>query len=114
MGSRCANAAKRIKVLLGVKTHGDLRNTVLDSGPHFPYRFDAAFAKLLWLLVQVSEKACALFCFGQVGMIECIPPLINTIRMIYCVSNYYNTTERMTSLFVKVDESIDTFIFILP
>ena len=35
-------------------------------------------------------------------MLEGIPGLINAIRMIYSISRYYNTSERMTSLFVKV------------
>ncbi|KAG2458607.1 DYH5 protein, partial [Polypterus senegalus] len=46
--------------------------------------------------------------FGPLGkctptsMLEHIPSLINSIRMIYSISQYYNTSERMTSLFVKI------------
>ena len=35
-------------------------------------------------------------------MLECVPGIINAVRMIYSVSYYYNSSERMTSLFVKV------------
>jgi len=40
-----------IEVLLRVETSGGQRKTVLDGDPDFLHRFDAAFAKLLWLLV---------------------------------------------------------------
>ena len=36
------------------------------------------------------------------GMIEILPGLMNSIRMIHSISQFYNTSERMTSLFVKV------------
>jgi len=46
---RCAKVAERIEVLLGMKTLGDPRNIILYGSPDFLHRFDAAFAKLLWL-----------------------------------------------------------------
>ncbi|XP_036378537.1 dynein heavy chain 5, axonemal, partial [Megalops cyprinoides] len=46
--------------------------------------------------------------FGPLGrctptsMLEHIPRLMNSIRMIHSISQYYNTSEHMTSLFVKI------------
>lgn len=36
-------------------------------------------------------------------MLDGVPRVIHAIRMIHTVSRKYNTSERMTSLFVKVD-----------
>ena len=41
-------------------------------------------------------------------MLEAIPGLMNAIRMINSYSRYYNTSERMTALFVKVTNQMIT------
>jgi len=43
----CESMAEHIEVLLGMETHGDPGNIVLDVSPNFPHRFDVAFFKLL-------------------------------------------------------------------
>ncbi|NXG76471.1 DYH5 protein, partial [Baryphthengus martii] len=35
-------------------------------------------------------------------MMDHVPSLMNTVCMIYCTSPYYNTSERMTSLLLKI------------
>jgi len=49
------------------------------------------------------EKFCdALYRCDPVCMADSISSLINAIRMIHTISRYYNTSERMTALFIKV------------
>ncbi|KAJ7404297.1 hypothetical protein WISP_146823 [Willisornis vidua] len=53
--------------------------------------------------LHTLEKVCQpLYSTDVVAMTHRIPDLIKAIRMIHGVSKYYNTSERMTSLLIKV------------
>lgn len=41
-------------------------------------------------------------------MVEAIPGLINAIKMMHSIARYYNTSERMTALFVKITNQMIT------
>ena len=61
-------------------------------------------------LEKLNENIFVLF---QNEMMGSIPSLINAIRMINSLSRYYNSSERMTSLFIKVKTDATVIIKIM-
>jgi dynein heavy chain len=53
--------------------------------------------------LQTLEKFLEpLYTSNPVAIQETLPALLNSIKMIHTIARYYNTTERMTGLFVKI------------
>lgn len=58
--------------------------------------------------IQAMETCChALYLDDPVNMKESILSLLQTVRLIYSVSQFYNTSERTSSLMVKVSVIFD-------
>lgn len=39
-------------------------------------------------------------------IIDTLPALMNSIKMIHTIARYYNTNERMTNLFAKITDQV--------
>jgi dynein heavy chain len=56
----------------------------------------------LKFLYSIEQLCRPLYGSSPIALLDSLPSLVNTIVMVHAVSRYYHTSERMTSLFVKV------------
>lgn len=101
--------SKQCKTVIGILLHA--KSKVLKTWKELDNRItDAANeAKDNVKYLDTLEKSChPLYQSDPVKMITAIPKLIGAIQMIHSTSQYYNTSQRMTSLFIKVTNQMVT------
>lgn len=100
---------RRCKIVLGVLKYA--KSGLLQDWKELDMKItDAANeakdnVKYLYILEKFSEP---LYKTDPVKMVSSIPGLINAIKMMHSIARYYNTSERMTSLFVKITNQMIT------
>lgn len=63
----------------------------------------------LVLLSQPRRGDCSFFRSAAgtaTTIIDTLPALMNSIKMIHTIARYYNTNERMTNLFAKITDQV--------
>ncbi|GAA55986.1 dynein heavy chain 5 axonemal [Clonorchis sinensis] len=94
-----------IALLQAARSHNVKRWSVLEAKVTNYANEAKDNLKFLYALEEYCEP---LYRSDPVSMVECLPKLVNIIQLIYNISTYYNTAEKIASLFIKVTNQMIT------